>query len=121
MGGMLTAFKEGELPPEIVVTERIKTYELMPIVNPETRERVDYYVNVDDRHLWNELVAVSDGFINSKIQQGIRKFQEEFMYNELPRIRKEGWNEGARAGIDRFKALPWYCRLFNLYPITHKI
>ena len=107
----ITALKEGELPDEYHQTYREKLYERMTLFNPETREQKDYYVNVDDRHLWNDLVRVSDGFINSQISKGINDFRENFLDTEVPRMESRGYYKAVAA----IKKLPWYKRLFNSF------
>lgn len=100
--------KQGENTPVDLNCTQI-AYERMRLINPETNESSNYFVNVDDRKLWNELVSVSDGFINSKIEQGVQRFRDQFITWDLPKIEqrqyKKGWSD--------FKKLPWYKRLFT--------
>jgi len=112
MGVNVFALKDGEMPPEFSTTYREKVYERMSIINPETAERKEYYVNVDERKLWNEITKVSDGFINSKIADGVRHEREYFFDYEVPKFKKSAWNKGVQAAAETFAALPWYKRLF---------
>ncbi len=101
----------GEYATTQVSAEEIN-YERMRLVNPETREESNYFVKLDDRKLWNDIVAVSDGFINSKIERGIQDFKDEFLKYEIPQIEQSAWKRGVKDCGNRFKALPWYKRLF---------
>jgi hypothetical protein len=56
--------KVGEFPPEYTETYREIVYERMSLINTDSRERKEYFVRTDDRGLWNEIMRVSDGFIN---------------------------------------------------------
>lgn len=103
------------MPAEYSVTERIKTYEPMRIINSETKEVKIFYVNVDERGLWTELVNVSDGFINSKIQEGIEAFRSRFFTYDVPKIQEDWFFRGVKQEYARIKLVPWYRRLFNKF------
>ena len=105
------AMKDGEFP-DMPVTMNEITYERMDLMNPETKLREHFYVNVNERRLWEQLVAVSDGFINSKIADGVRVEREHFWDYDVPKIQRNSWEKGVRGAASRFKALPWYKRLF---------
>lgn len=109
---MLTMMaKDNELPTKTSQTVQYKRYELSRIHNPETKETKNYFVNTDDHKLWNELIKVSEGFINSRIDEGITKFKEMFFDYDLPEIRDREYNRG----ISYAKSLPFYKRLFNKF------
>ncbi len=105
------ALKDGEYP-NLPVTMNEITYERMDLMNPETKLREHFYVNVNERRLWEQLVAVSDGFINNKIEEGVQRFRDQFLTWDLPKIERKHYERGIHAGANRFKALPWYKRLF---------
>lgn len=101
----------GEFPTmDITMTEI--TYERMRLMNPETREETNYFVKLDDRKLFGELIKVSDGFINSKIEKGIQRFKDDWLIHDLPEVERRNWEKGVKDARLRFKALPWYHRLF---------
>ena len=112
LGGVsVVPVKDGEFPPEFSMTAREKTYERISLINQETKERKEYFVNVDDRHLWNDLIRVSDGFINQKIGEGIQRFRDEFLDFELPVIRESEFMNGRKST----KKLPFWKRLLKRY------
>lgn len=108
-------FKDGEYPPTSFQDYREKTYQRTSLINPETNERKEYFVNVDDRSLWNEIVKVSDGFINSAIDKGIQRFRDQFLDYELPDIEETWFNKGKKAEKKRIKKVSWYKRLLNRF------
>lgn len=103
------SLKEGEMPDSYSVTTREKIYEAMRIINPETKETKTYYVNVDERKLWNELIAVSDGFINEKIAEGVEKFRDRFLTFEIPDIQKAAY----KRGVESVRELPWWKKMLG--------
>lgn len=111
MGMSVVSLKEGEMPSEYSVTTREKVYERMQIHNPDTKEIKNYFVNIDDRHLWNEIIHVSDGFINQKINVAVRKFKKDFIMYALPKEKERTYH----ATVVMIKSIPWYKRLFNRF------
>jgi hypothetical protein len=110
--------KDGQYP-DMQTTFHDITYERMNLVNPETKLVEHFYVNVNERKLWEQLVAVSDGFINSAIERGIQKFRDDFFNYDIPKIEERNWKRGVYDTGKRFMAIPWYKRLFY-NAITHK-
>ncbi len=114
------AWKDGEFSSMPVTMQEI-TYERMSLMNPETKLRENFFVNVNERKLWEQLVAVSDGFINRKIEEGVQKFRETFLMWDLPKLEESAYKRGIIAAGARFKALPWYKRLFYKTLYTDKL
>jgi hypothetical protein len=110
MSGYLEA-KDGELPLEQMVMHREKIYEHMRVWNDEKKDFTYYYVNVDHRGLWNDLVKVSDGFINQKIDERVEEWKERI----IPRIQEDFYTKGFDSAIRKMKQRPWYERLFNKF------
>jgi len=86
-------------------------YRRMDIINPENNVRKHYFVPVNDCELWEELISVSEGFINSRIERGIQKFKDGFYIWDIPKIEQDA---GYRA-IQQVKELSWWRRLFKKF------
>lgn len=116
VGVSITAINEGEVPPESYISQKEVTYTRSSIVNPETYERKEYFVKTDEQGMWDELLKVSDSFINSKIEKGIREFRDTFLRFDLPQIEESRYKSGFRDGYNSVKKLPLWRRILNLYP-----
>ena len=47
--------------------------------------------------MWDELVEVSDGFINERIQEGIKLWKENFYIYDFNKIRETEFNNAKNA------------------------
>jgi len=115
---LYVGIKDGEMP-DIPATFNEKIYERLRLVNPETKLVENFYVEVNEHGLWDKLVAVSDGFINYKIRQGIRSFEEDFLHEEIPKIERRSFDSGVMVARSQFRDTPWYKRLF--YPLLKEV
>lgn len=102
---------ENATPLERTMPQEITTYERVKLYNPETNEKEDYFVNVDDRGLFKELTIVSDSFINSKIKKETKEALDNYRNYELPRK----LHEERSKTILEIKSLPFWRRLFNKF------
>lgn len=94
---------EGSSPHSINVTATEEVFTRMRLYDPEKTEERNYYVKLDDRELWNDLVEVSSGFVQSKIDRAIKTWTIE----RLPKFEFEA----KRRERKRISELPWWKRL----------
>lgn len=101
------AMKDPSLNYELVEQYK-ETYKIMPVRHPEEPEPRKYAVKVDELDLFQDLIHVSEGFINSKVYQAKEEVRRNYDEVFIPLSRREGYG---KATTD-FKKLPWYKRLF---------
>jgi hypothetical protein len=72
-----------------------RTYKYCKVYNPETKQMINYYVNVNEYGLFNDLIGVTNSFLKNSI--------EEMLLWEKYKIRES------------IKSFSWFKRLFKLF------
>lgn len=100
------AFDVGQEPRTYDVTHETTDYRIEVIIDPEKKERRYYAVRVDERGLWNDLLKLSDGFVNQKITNAV-----------VEAVRREYQERGEvrRAALEGVRSLSWWKRLFKKF------
>lgn len=93
-------------PPTSTAEFKQYVYEGVHIFNPETKLRELYYVKTDDKKLFEDLMIVSQIFIDKQINKERERFYEDLMAS------KESTQKSTTNSI---KNLPWWKRLFNKF------
>jgi hypothetical protein len=94
--------ESGTLQNPSIRRDEEKIYELCQIVCPERKELVLYYVPVNEKKMFEDLISVSLDFINREVRDQV----SEIIY--IKRLKK-------KVVIADIKNLPWWKRLFNLF------
>lgn len=100
---MMTYQRDGAEAVSANFKESVIAYYRERVWHPEAKEFVNYYVKTDSIGIFRDLLLITDGHIQRKIEDAMEK------------VRPVAFMQGEEAERDRIRDLPWYKRLFNRF------
>lgn len=104
----------GTTPDYMVTSSRID-YLRMRIKHPEKEELLNYFVRADDRGLFNDLIAVSNGFMEEKLTKEFEKGLVIGRTDLWSEVQTEIVPTALKKQRNKIKSLSWYDRLFKKF------
>lgn len=95
-----------DITPQMTTIDEV-TYYIRQVFNPETLQKDLYAVKQDEDGMFRDLVAVSMGYIEQRIEKARERWLEDMLYRDIP--------EAKAQEVKRIKNLPFWKRLFNSF------